>query len=122
MSIFSSARGIIERYGLEITVAQNGEKKHTKAFIQPLRYNSKYYGFGEHHKTGFLRTERYLYIGPPDIELISGESVIESVENKYIVMRTEIYRTQGCEIYAWAILTPYGEAVEDEYEADTQTA
>lgn len=122
MSIFSSAKGIIERYGLEITVEQKSVIKHTKAFIQPLRYNSKYYGFGEHHKTGFLRTERYLYIGPPDIQLISGESVIESLGHKYIVKRAEIYRAQGCCVYTWAILTLCGEVLEDEYEADTQTA
>ena len=122
MSIFSSARGIIVRYGLEITVEQNGEKTHTKAFIQPLRYNSKYYGFGQHHRVGFLRTERYLYIGPPETELISGESVIQSGKHKYIVKRAEIYRAQGCCVYTWAILTPCGEVLEDEYEADTQTA
>ena len=122
MSIFSSAKGIIERYGLEITVERNGVKKKTKAFIQPLRYNSKYYGFGEHHRVGFLRTERYLYIGHPDTQLISGESVIESGACKYIVKRAEIYRVQGRCVYMWALITPCSGVLEDEYETDTQTA
>ena len=122
MSIFSSPVGIIDKYGIEVTVATDNHAVKAKAFIQPLRYNSRYYGEAEHHKAGFVRNNKYLYIGKPDVEIISGSLVIERDKTQYIVKRSEIYRVGEECIYTWAILSPCSKSLEDDYETDTQTA
>lgn len=40
MKIYGTVGKLIDRYGTEVTV----DNEKTKAFIQPIRYNSRYYG------------------------------------------------------------------------------
>lgn len=118
MSIFSSVKDTINRYGSSVCIDNNGEKTNTKAFVEPLRYKNRIYVGGEYHRLGFRRTEKYLYIGTPDDKLIANTSVIELKDCKYIVKRCENYYVNDSCIYVWAILVPYGESLEDDYESD----
>lgn len=118
MSILNSVRDIIRAYGSAVTVCESGKKTAARAFIQPLRNNSRYYVGGEYHKAGFVSTDRYLYIGSPDVLLYKGNTVIETASKKYIVKKSEIYRVGDRCVYVWAILAPYGGILEDEYESD----
>lgn len=118
MSIFNSVREIIRVYGSCVTVHKDGEKISARAFVQPIRYTSKYYVGGKYHRAGLAGTDRYLYIGSPDIALSLSGTVIQTESGKYIVKRSEIYRVGGNKVYTWAILAPYGSTLEDEYESD----
>lgn len=118
MSIFNSVGETIKRYGCSISIETNGTYVTTKAFVEPLRYKNKVYVGGEYHYLGFRQTEKYLYIGPAECELSADNSVIEMNGNKYIVKRCETYYVKDCPIYVWAILVPYGEMLEDDYESD----
>ena len=118
MSIFDSVLATINRYGSNISIDNNGENIKAKAFIEPLRYKNRIYVGGQYHVLGFRRTEKYLYIGSPEYKLIADTSVIELQGCKYIVKRCENYFVKDRCVYIWAILVPYGEALEDDYESD----
>lgn len=118
MSIFSSVSGIIKRYGCSISISNGDDKVNTKAFIEPLRYKNRIYVGGQYHHLGVNRSEKYLYIGLPEYLLNENSSVIEMQSDKYIVKRCERYYVKDTAIYVWAILVPYGEELEDDYESD----
>lgn len=118
MGIIASVGETIKRYGSKISVFSGGDTKISSAFIEPLRYKNKVYVGGQYHHLGLGRNEKYLYIGPPDLELEENASVIEMQNKKYIVKRCEIYYVSDRPVYVWAILLQYGEALEDDYESD----
>lgn len=118
MGIFNSVGETIKRYGCSISIKNGEEYVNTKAFIEPLRYKNKVYVGGEYHHLGLRKTEKYLYIGPAEYELFEDRSVIEMNNSKYIVKRCETYYVKDCPIYVWAILLPYGEVLEDDYESN----
>lgn len=118
MSIFNAVGDTIRRYGCKLSVDTNGKCVRTNAFIEPLRYKNKVYVGGQYHVLGFKNSEKYLFIGPPETELSENESVIEMQKVKYIVKRCETYNVDDRPIYVWAILLPYGMALEDDYESN----
>ena len=119
MSLFNCVDREIGRYGSQVTINQGGSEINTRAFLEPLRYRNKIYIGGEYRKLGFLRREKYLYVGKSSHSLIENESVIETQGNKYIVKRCETYFVKDTPVYEWAILVPYGEEREDDYDSDT---
>ena len=119
MSLLSCVDREIGRYGSSVTIDQGGDKISTKAFLEPLRYRNKIYIGGEYRTLGFLRREKYLYVGKSVHRLVENKSVIETQDNKYIVKRCETYFVRDTPVYEWAILVPYGEEREDDYDTDT---
>lgn len=118
MSIFNSVSDTIKRYGSAISITNGDDKLSTRAFVEPLRYKNKVYIGGQNRLLGFDRNEKYLYIGPPEHSLTENCSVIEMNDCKYIVKRCEIYYLKDYPIYVWAIMSPYGDDLEDDYESD----
>ena len=118
MSIYGTIGRLIDRYGTEITV----DNVKSRAFIQPLRYSSRYFGTTERKAAGFVTSKKFLYIGKPETELICDKSVIQTAEDKYIVRRCDIYRVGERGVYTYAVLALCSEILEDEYEPDTHTA
>lgn len=121
MSIVNALISSIARYGGDITVTSNGSTVRGRAIVEPLRYRNKIYIGGEQRHLGFVKREKYLFIGTTDFDLTENHSVIESVSGKYIVKRCERYYVQDRPIYTWAILVPFGERREDDYDADSGT-
>lgn len=119
MGIISSVVEMIDRYGCSVTISGSGESISTRAFVEPLRYKNKIYVGGRQHPLGTYHNEKYLYIGKPGYPLVQDESVIESGGAKYIVKRCETYIVSDVPVYEWAILTRYGERMEDEYDSDS---
>ena len=66
-----------------------------------------------------MRREKYLYVGKSAHRLVENKSVIEMKDSKYIVKRCETYFVKDTPVYEWAILVPYGEELEDDYDSDT---
>lgn len=118
MGIFSSISGTINRYGNSVKIFDGTNYVNAKAFVQPLRYKNRVYIGGKYHRLGFNKLEKYLYIGSVDNSLVEDVSVIEMGLNKYIVKRCETYYVKDYPIYVWAILLPYGERLEDDYESN----
>ncbi len=118
MSIFNSVGETIKRYGCSVKITDGSKDATVKAFVEPLRYKNRVYVGGEYHYLGYRRTEKYLYVGLPEYVLAENSSVIEMQKKKYIVKRCETYYVKDCPVYVWAILLPYGETLEDDYESD----
>ena len=118
MSIYGMVSDTIKRYGSSASVKTQGNTINTKAFIEPLRLKSKVYVGGERRLVGYDRTEKYLYIGLPEIALTENLTVIETAVGKYIVNRCEIYYVNDTPVYMWAILKTCGDDLEDDYESD----
>lgn len=118
MGIFGSIKETIKRYGNNVIIFDNGKKVKAKAFIEPLRYKNKVYVGGQYRLLGVDRNEKYLYVGCAENQLAEQSTVIEMQNSKYIVKRCETYYVKDYPIYVWAILTPYGDDLEDDYESD----
>ena len=118
MSLISAVASSIARMGGEVAITAGDSCQNARAIVEPLRYRNRIYIGGEMHPLGQASREKYLFIGTPDISLQQNRSVIESVGGKYIVKRCETYFVRDRAVYVWAILTPYGESREDEYEPD----
>ena len=99
MSLISAVAGSIARLGGEVAITDDSRRS-------------------EMHQLGQASREKYLFIGTPDISLQQNRSVIESVGGKYIVKRCETYFVRDKAVYVWAILAPFGDSREDEYEPD----
>ena len=121
MSLLSCVDREIGRFGSGVTITHAGSCIKTRAFLEPLRYRNRIYIGGEYHPLGYLRKEKYLYVGKASHPLVENESVIETHGNKYIVKRCETYYVKDTPVYEWAILVPYGEELEDDYGPDTAT-
>ncbi len=119
MSLLNCVDREIGRYGMGIVIRQDGKSVRTRAFVEPLRYRNKIYIGGELRPLGFARREKYLYVGKSEHKLEENKSVIESSGGKYIVKRCETYFVRDTPVYEWAILVPYGDEREDEFDTDT---
>ena len=122
MGIFNSVRETIKKYGSSNNIIDGDKVIKSKAFVEPLRYKNKVYIGGEYHCLGFFKKEKYLYVGIADNKLTENSTVIETNGEKYIVKRREKYYVKDIPIYVWAVLQPYGEVLEDDYDSDTETA
>ena len=116
MSLLNCVDGEIGRYGSAVTICQDGRRVEARAFVEPLRYRNKIYIGGECRPLGALRREKYLYVGQTTHPLKENSSVIESHGEKYLVKRCETYYVKDTSVYEWAILVPWGEEREDEYD------
>lgn len=117
LKIYGKVQKLIDRYGMDVLV----DNKKAKAFVQPYRSSGNKNSFIERKMAGFIRKNRYLYIGKPEVKLICDKSVIQTADGKYIVRRYDIYRMGKYGIYTYAVLAPLGEVLEDEYESDNYT-
>lgn len=96
----------IQIYGEDIAVINDDNKVSTRAFIEPLHYRNKIYVGGEYRNLGMEYSEKYLYVGIPDIPLIENKTIIERKDKKYLVKRVERYYVGEQIAYIWAILIP----------------
>ena len=96
----------IQTYGEDVTVINNDDTVLARAFIQPLRYRNKIYVGGEYRNLGMEYSEKYLYVGIPDIPLVENKTIIERKDEKYLVKRVERYYVKEQVAYTWAILIP----------------
>ena len=51
-------------------------------------------------------SEKYLYIGIPDITLVENKTIVKRKDEKYLVKRVEKYYVKEQVAYTWAILIP----------------
>ena len=96
----------IQIYGEDITVINDDDTVLTRAFIEPLHYRNKIYIGGEYRTLGMEHSEKYLYVGIPDITLVENKTIIERKDEKYLVKRVERYYVGEQIAYIWGILIP----------------
>ena len=96
----------IQKYGEDITVINDNDTVLTRAFIEPLRYRNVIYVGGKYRNLDMKYSEKYLYVGIPDIPLVENKTIIERKDEKYLVKRVEKYYVKEQVAYTWAILIP----------------
>ena len=106
MNIMPSVIKSIQTYGEDVTVINDDNKVSTRAFVEPLRYRNKIYIGGEYRTLGMKHSEKYLYVGVPDVTLVENKTIIKRKDNEYLVKRVERYYVKEQIAYTWAILIP----------------
>ena len=96
----------IQTYGEDITVINDEDTVLARAFVEPLRYRNKIYIAGEYRTLGVKHSEKYLYIGIPDITLVENKTIVKRKDNEYLVKRVERYYVGEPIAYTWGILIP----------------
>ena len=106
LNIMPSVIKSIQTYGEDVTVINDDNKVSTRAFVEPLRYRNKIYIGGEYRTLGMKHSEKYLYVGVPDVTLVENKTIIKRKDNEYLVKRVERYYVKEQVAYTWAILIP----------------
>ena len=96
----------IQIYGEDITVINDDDTVLARAFIEPLRYRNKIYIGGGYRTLGVKHSEKYLYVGIPDITLVENKTIVKRKNNEYLVKRVERYYVGEQIAYTWGILIP----------------
>jgi len=91
-------RAILGRYGRQVILQRNGQEVSVKAFVQPVLDKKSQL---VPSPLGLRAQERAIYLGPGEVELLSGESVVLDGEIAYEV-RTA--RMVGNGHHVWALL------------------
>ena len=106
MNVMPSVIKSIQTYGEDVTVINDADTVLARAFVEPLRYRNKIYIAGEYRTLGMKYSEKYLYIGIPDITLVENKTIVKRKDEKYLVKRVEKYYVKEQVAYTWAILIP----------------
>lgn len=104
LNVMPSVIKSIQTYGEDVTVINDADTVLARAFVEPLRYRNKIYIAGEYRTLGY--SEKYLYIGVPDITLVENKTIVKRKDEKYLVKRVEKYYVKEQVAYTWGILIP----------------
>ena len=91
-------RAILGRYGRAVIVQKNGQEVRVKAFIQPVLDKKTQF---VPSPLGLRPEERAVYLGPGEVELCPGESVVREGERVFAVRAA---RSVGNGHHVWALL------------------
>ena len=100
---------MVKRHGLPLTMSAKNNPLNNRqfsAFIQPLRYKNKMYLDGTYSEVGYIDQAYYLYIGPPDINILSlpEDATVEFMGKKYNFTRSEKVAIGQQVLYYWSVL------------------
>ena len=88
--------GILSKYGETVSIKGN----NVKGMIRPLQYKS---GTSFNVPMESERNLNYLYTGPVNQRLSSGDEISANMHN-YVVKRTDTAQIGGEDLYVWAVL------------------
>ena len=117
MSIQSTFKSMLRRYGNTVLIRTKGRTQVTKAFVQPLRRRHRLYINDKVIPAGFFDNAYKLYIGDREHHFAYGDdTVIACMGQEYTVVTCEEFFVGDEEVYVWAILSPKKELKEDDYD------
>ena len=91
-------RAILGRHGRQVVVEKMGQEVQVRAFIQPVLDKKLQF---VPSPLGLRPEERAVYLGPGDVQLHPGESVVRDAERVYEVRAA---RSVGNGHHVWALL------------------
>ena len=92
-------KAILGRYGRMVTVCTPGRAdENVKVFLQPVLDKDTQI---QPSPLGLRREERMLYLGPGEVELLPGESVVQDGQCRYEVRSTRVVEDGH---HVWAVL------------------
>ena len=96
-------QSVLRRYGLEVTLVEDGTERTVRAFLQPVREKSGAEPVPEPY--GMRSGTRWLYFGPEDAPLCAGRTRVWRGTRRFLVCRACL--TEGS--HWWALLRPEDE-------------
>lgn len=119
MKILTLIKQSMEKWGSNFKITKNGQTVNCKGFIQPLRYKNNMYLGGKRLDTGYFDGGHYLVILDTTADLqVHDKAIIEDVNGKYIIKRSENVVFDNKKIYVWAILQPYFPPLKEDFTDD----
>lgn len=116
MSVYKSILTELKKYGESLTVTTEKGSRRVKGILQPLLYKNKMYLGGTQLPDGYFNGGYYLLICPPEACLpVLGSAIVENSGKKYILKRSETVTLKNESLYVWAVLTPYGMPLEEDF-------
>lgn len=108
MSITQSLKRYVDKYGTTLSLSADGVTFGTpyRAFIQPLRYKNKMYLMGIRSRVGNIDQSHYLYIGPPEKDIVGlGSSArIKRANELFYIVKAENVNIGDGVFYNWAVI------------------
>lgn len=96
-------KAILNRYGQELTVENEGGRTSVRAFLQPVLERGQEQSVPT--PLGLRREDRFLYLGPAELELTAGMSRVYWNEQDYEVQSA--HPVGGTKPHHWwAVLRP----------------
>ena len=100
MDYANYAKKVISNYGQPVKCNSGAAYK---AFVQSLRYKNKLFLAGNITKLGYDSQTHYLYIGPANMPVNSGDFIdVDGVG--YTIVRSDKICVADKPVYYWAIL------------------
>lgn len=99
-------RGLLNRYGQEVTLRNGGKAVTVRAFVQPILEQSK--SQQTPSLLGLERQDRLRYLGPADCPL-DLDTLVERQGTQYRVLAAHLAGEGICPHW-WAVLIPGEEA------------
>lgn len=117
MSLVSITKAMLERFGDRVEIISEDDRKEIRAVVQPLLYKNKMYLSGTLTDAGYFDRSHFLMIAPADtgVENWKDIKVLHSGVT-YTVRKVEVISALELDLYLWAVLVPYFEEMEDDYE------
>lgn len=99
---------LASRYGQQALVCYaDGQRIPVRAFLRPVRYQNRQYGQSSVTALGMKQVDRFLYLGPPEVELPWGEDCfLESMGRKFDLQAAEPIYVGERISHWWALLVP----------------
>ena len=105
-------RQIMEKYGASLEVLRQGTWVPFRGFLQPSRSNSRQNLERETTLTGEIPQGRYVFIGPPEVEITEGD-LLRCRGREYLFRRAEEICCRDAVVYRWGLCV--GKGAEDKW-------
>lgn len=98
---------ILRQYGTEVTIRREDADQTVRCFFQPV--NSTSWQSIESTATllGEITRGQYTYVGPVDVAVAEGDSLILG-QRHYLIRRVEPYYYGGEAVYIWGLCVEKG--------------
>ena len=100
---------IFASHGTDLTVTRGAEYWQTRGFLQPDISRAKQNMYPEFTATGLQQAGQYLFLGPAEPEVRSGDILVRG-EERYLLRRVELLRHGEQPLYQWGLCTRLGGA------------
>lgn len=118
MNIRLSLNKELKAFGRSITVTTEQGSEIIRGIIMPLLYKNKIYISGKRLPEGYFDSGHYLMICEGSAKLpVTGTAFFECDQKRYLLKRSESVDYLDKPLYIWAVLEPYHNERDDEFEA-----
>lgn len=98
---------ILQQYGTEVTLQGSSGERTVRCFFQPVNSTSWQSIESVASPLGEITRGQYTYVGPTDVALVEGDTLILGARD-YLIRRVEPYYYSGQAVYIWGLCVEKG--------------